>query len=203
MTVHRLLALMAAALGFGAWLVDPASTPARSAEAGQPRFISAPELAARIVSRDPALRVFDLRSRAEYDRFHVPGAVHATTGALAREPVPPDGTAVVYANRLAHATRGWATLSGRVVRDVRILRGGAYEWIVRIHEPRVAVDATTAERAAFDEAARFSRFFGGRAHEGVPRAQVPAGYWTGATTTDRSALEETLIAVAAIRRRGC
>ena len=202
MTFHRWLAVTAAALGFGGWLVEPASVLGQPAQAGEPRFISAPELAARIVSRDPGLRVFDLRSRAEYDRFHVPGAVHATTRALAREAVPPAGTAVVYANRLGHATRGWAELSGHAGRDVRILRGGAYEWIARIHEPHLAVDATATERTEFEEAARFSRFFGGRAHEGVPRGEMPAGYWTGAATSERSALEETLIAVAAIRRRG-
>ena len=204
MTGRRLLAILASVLGLGAVIIDPPpverTVPPDGGAAG---FISAPELAERIVSRDSTLRVFDLRSRAEYDRFHVPGATHTTLRSLAREPLPSDATTVVYANRLAHATRGWATLSGRSVRDVRILRGGAYEWIVRIHDPRIAVDATDSERAEFERAARFSRFFGGRPQLDVPRAEIPTGYWTGDDEGEPQAMEATLLAVAAIRRRGC
>ena len=204
MTRGRLLTILASLLGLAAVIVDPPSV-ARAVSSGgdAPSFISAPELAERIVRRDGTLRVFDLRSHAEYERFHIPGAAHTTLRGLAREPLAADSTTVIYANRLAHAARGWATLSGRSVRDVRILRGGAYEWIMRIHEPRVAVDATDAERAEFEQAARFSRFFGGRTHLDVPRAEIPTGYWTGDSDSKPHALEATLLAVAAIRRRGC
>ena len=168
-----------------------------------PRFISAPELAARIVRREPALRVFDLRPRADYERFHVPGAAHATVRSLARDPLPSPVTAVVYAHTLTHAARASARLSERGVPDVSMLRGGLYEWIVRIHEPRLAADATAAERAEFEQALLWSRFFGGRPLENVPRSQIPSGYWTNGRDGDERSLEATLLAVAAIRRRGC
>ena len=201
MTAHRWMAVVAAVLGLGAFATDAAVGGASGGDVS-PSFISAPELAARIVERDPRLRVFDLRSRPEFDRFHVPGAVHATLRDLTRGPVPGDATAVIYAQQSDRARRGWTQLRERNVREVLVLRGGLYEWIVRIHEPRLAIDATADERSEFEQAARFSRFFGGAAHEDVPRADVPVGYWTGGDDNARG-MEATLLAVAAIRRRGC
>jgi rhodanese-related sulfurtransferase len=196
MTVpHRSLACAAATLAMLAVIVDAAPPAAR--------FISAPELAAAIMSRNPSLRVFDLRARAEFDRFHVPSATPATLRDLRRNALPANATAVVYANRQAHAARAAGVLADRGLGDVFVLREGLYEWIARVHEPRLAADATATERDAFARAATTSRFFGGRAHEDVPRAVVPTGYWTGATQTDARRLEETLLAVATIRRRGC
>ena len=201
-TVHRALALVAAAVACAAILVDR-SGAASAAGRAMPRFISAPELAARIVRRDPALHVFDLRPRADYERFHVPGAAHATVRSLASHSLPSPVTAVLYAHTLTHATRASARLNEQGVHDVSILRGGLYEWIVRIHEPRLAADATAAERADFEQALPWSRFFGGRPIENVPRSQVPSGYWTNGRDGDEHSLEATLLAVAAIRRRGC
>ncbi len=201
MSAHRWMALAAAVLALGAFATDAALGGESGGEVS-PSYISAPELAARIVDRDPRLRVFDLRSRAEFDRFHVPGARHATLRDLARGEVPGEATAVVYAQQTDRAIGGWTQLRDRHVREVFVLRGGLYEWIVRIHEPRLAIDATSDERTEFERAVRFSRFFGGAAHEDVPRADLPAGYWTGGGDNPRS-MEATLLAVAAIRRRGC
>jgi rhodanese-related sulfurtransferase len=214
--IHRGLAVVAATLACAAFIVDGSSGSMAAARADRaiPRFITAPELAARIMARDPDLRIFDLRSHVEYARFHVPSATRATIGDLTRDPFPPTVTAVLYANTLTHATRAWARLSERGLRDeerrrgvpedrVFILRGGLYEWIARVHEPHLAVDATDAERAEFDRAVRLSRFFGGLPRQDVPRSEIPTGYWTGADGSDRRALQATLLAVAAIRRRGC
>ena len=200
---HGAMAVMAAILAGAATIVDgPGAVSAAGARA-VPRFISAPELAERIVRRDSALQVFDLRAYAEYRRLHVPGASHTTLRRLAREPLPLDAAAVLYANTQTHATRASTLLNERGLREVSILRGGLHEWIVRIHEPRLAIDATAAERAEFEQAIRWSRFFGGRVHENVPRSEVPTGYWTGGPERRAGSLEQTLLAVAAIRRRGC
>jgi rhodanese-related sulfurtransferase len=152
--------------------------------------------------RSPDLHVFDLRSQADYERFHVPSATHATIGRLLRQPRQAGTTTVLYGNSVAHATRAASRLSGRGAGEVLVLRGGLYEWIARVHEPHIAADATSAEREEFERASRLSRFFGGRVHEDVPRDQLPRGYWTG-HADDRAGVESTLLAVAAIRRRGC
>jgi len=86
---------------------------------------------------------------------------------------------------------------------VLVLREGVSEWLGRVHEPRLAVDATPEERAQFDRAAAMSRFFGGVPLAGVPRSEVPSGYWTGAPRTDELLEAAALQSVALIRRRGC
>jgi hypothetical protein len=78
-------------------------------------------------------------------------------------------------------------------------------------EPRLAVDATERERADFARARDMSRFFGGVAREGVPRAEIPVGYWNDASTADASGSpaetasrrSSTDRIIAGIRRRGC
>jgi hypothetical protein len=45
-------------------------------------------------------------------------------------------------------------------------------------EPRLAIDATDAERQEFARAEVQSRFFGGQPRSSVPRAEIPTGYWT-------------------------
>ena len=171
---HRALALVAAALAVAAALTQASSAT--------PRFITAPELATRIIDRDPTLRVYDLRSRSEFDRFHVASAQHLTVSALREAALPAGATVVLYGNGEARAAQAWTIATDRGA-DAFVLRGGVQEWFVRIYEPRLAVDATPAERAQFEQASKFSRFFG------------------GTTLTDIARSE--LLAAANIRRRGC
>jgi rhodanese-related sulfurtransferase len=204
--IHRSLATVAAALAFAAALVD--AKPAVDAVAlaadidAQRDHISAPELAARIMRSDPALRIFDLRSRAEYDALHIPTATHATLDDLSRARLPRDAAIVLYSEGSAHAAQGWVLLRLRGYRNAYFLREGIYEWIARVREPRLAVDATAAERAEFERAATLSRFFGGVARASVPRAEVPDGYWTGGGYHAESSARTTQ-AIANVRRRGC
>jgi rhodanese-related sulfurtransferase len=172
--VGRALALVAAVLATAAVLADGSAPP--------PRFISVPDLAARIMGRDPALRIFDLRSTAEFERFHVAGARQLAPSLLRREPLSPGETVVLYGNGESRAARAWAVVRDRGA-DAFVLRGGVREWFIRVYEPRLATDATPAERAEFEQAVRVSRFFGGRPLVDVARDQ--------------------LLAAATIRRRGC
>jgi rhodanese-related sulfurtransferase len=172
--------------------------------------ISAPQLADRIMAGDAGLRVFDLRSIAEFEQMHIPTAQHASIESLLREPLPRDTTIVVYSEGGAHAAQAWVLLRLRGYQHVFVLREGLYEWIARVVEPRLAVNASAAERAVFAEAARYSRFFGGVPHADVPRAEVPVGYWTvqageprGAVLRNPASSASTQTAVAGIRRRGC
>ncbi len=205
-TVHRTLAGAAATLAMAAALVDArpaidAATLAADIETERDH-ISAPELAARIMRADPTLRIVDLRSRAEYDELHIPTASHATLDDLTQARFGRDETVVVYSEGSAHAAQAWVLLRLRGLRNVYFLREGIYEWIARVHEPRLAVDATPAERAEFERAVALSRFFGGVARSGVPRSEVPEGYWTGATAAS-NAPSRGAQATARVRRRGC
>ena len=181
--LHRLLAIAAATLGLGAAATDYRPSVNVPGERDQ---ISAVALAERIISREPNLRIFDLRSLEEYDQFHIPGSKHAVMTDLTRDSVSPDSTVVLYSEDGPRTTQAWILMRMRGYRNVFFLREGIYEWISRVHEPRLAIDATAAERADFERAAELSRFFGGLPLADVPRPEVST--------------KET---IAKIRRRGC
>jgi rhodanese-related sulfurtransferase len=203
---HGPLALVAAVLGLTAWTADswPPADVAKLAEdiAAERDHISAPDLADRIMRADPSLRVFDLRSAAEFAQFHIPGAQRVADDDLARAPLPRESTIVLYSEGGGHAAQAWVLLRMRGFRNVLFLREGIYEWVSRVHEPRLAVDATPAERAEFERAARMSRFFGGIPKADVPRSEVPAGYWTESVSSG-AVSGSSKQTIAAIRRRGC
>jgi len=197
--LHPGLAVVAAALGLAAAFDDTS-----------PTYISAPALAERIMRGDATLRVFDLRSLADYNELHIPTAVHTTVDELSRTPFTGTETVVLYQLRSFDAgARASATSSLRLkgARRIYLLREGIYEWIARVREPRLATDATPTERAEFERATLFSRFLGGVARTNVARSEVPAGYWTAdvqlPAARSGAAESKALQAVLQVRRRGC
>ena len=140
--VHRALVTAAATMAVAAALVDARPAIDASTLAGEIStdrdHISAPELAERIMRGDPALRLFDVRPRAEYEALHIPTASHATLDELSRARFPRDATVVVYSEGSAHAAQAWVLLRLNGVRTVYFLREGIYEWIARVREPRLA-----------------------------------------------------------------
>ena len=190
--LHRTLALAALILG-GA---------AAASESMGPEWTTAVELAERIKGGQPT-EVLDLRSAEEFQRFHVPSAVPATLGDLIDSPLPRSASIVLYGDDSARVAQAWALLRMRGYRHVAYMRQGLYEWIARVHEPALAVDATAAERAEFDRLAALSRYFGGQPRLDVPRAALPAGYWRAGGDIGSRPSVETALLVAAIRRRGC
>ena len=210
--LHRGLAVLTVALALAAVAVDLKNVDAGSLAAeiqSERDHISAPDLASLIIAGDSTLRVFDLRSPSEFVRMHIPGARHATIDTLSREALPRDATLVLYSEGGAHAAQAWVLLRMRGHARVYFLREGLFEWLARVMEPRLPADATERERADFTRAAEMSRFFGGSARAGVPRADVPTGYWNAghsehASETETAARQSsTNQLIAGIRRRGC
>jgi rhodanese-related sulfurtransferase len=199
--IHRTLGIAAATLGFAAAFADlspgfDTSALAAEVEAGRDH-IPALQLGERIMRGDTTLRVFDLRSTAEFESDHIPGAQHASITELIRNLQPKNVDLVLYSDGGAHAAQAWVLLRTRGFRRVFLLREGFYEWNSRVFAPRLAVDATASERIEFQRAAKLSRYFGGVPRSGVPRSEVPTGYWTD----DQSG--ESTPAGRILRRRGC
>jgi rhodanese-related sulfurtransferase len=203
--LHSVLAVIAALLAAGAGVVDRGTIGERRHREGIEglEFISAPELAGRIMRGDDDLRVFDLRPMEVFEQFHVPGARHATPGDLANERLSTRLSLVLYGDDRTALFEALRVLRRQNHRSVRVLREGISEWLGRVQEPRLAIDATAGERAEFERAAEMSRFFGGVPRAGVPRENVPQGYWTGRTLSDELLIAAATQAVATIRRRGC
>lgn len=205
--LHAVLVGTAAVLGLAAAAADAGSTNVRALAAdiaAERDHVSALDLAERIIRQDASLRVVDLRSRAEFDEFHIPTAEHATLDALVHTTFPAGASIVLYSEGGAHSAQAWMLLRLRGYRDVTFLREGVYEWMARVVEPRLAVDATASERAEFARAEALSRYFGGLPRAGVPRAEVPTGYWTTEpATTGATVAVRAGDLVARVRRRGC
>jgi rhodanese-related sulfurtransferase len=194
--LHRALALLAGVLAVAALVVElesPAGAAAwHSASPDPGDYISAPDLAVRIVGQDAALHVIDVRSRQDFDQLHVAGAIHMTLDDLRHLPMSTSARIVLYADDDDRAARGLHLLRTRGYQNVVILRQGISAWISRVLEPRLAKDATASERAEFDRAAQLSRFFGG-----MPLSDVSRSGLSGDTR------EFVRQAVAGMRRRGC
>lgn len=201
--LHLFLAVVAAVMAAAAGAADLASPVESRASGAPPAFIAAPDLADRIVNGDARLRLFDLRPASAYEQFHIPTARRAAPAELAAAPLGSGADVVLYGDDRATVSDAIRVLRTRREATVQVLREGVSEWLGRVHEPRLAVDATPEERAQFERAAPLSRFFGGVPLAGVPRSEVPAGYWTGTPRSEELLEAAALQSVAMIRRRGC
>ena len=189
---HAALATVAVLLAGGAAFADH----------DRQDFISAPELADRIM-RQTGDQIFDLRPQPAFEQFHIPSASRVTVDDLARTSIAPQTSVVLYGDARRTVVDAAHVLQTRGHREVRVLREGMHEWLARVHEPRLAVDATPAERAEFERAAALSRFFGGVPLSGVPREDVPKGYWNGNPRSEALLVAAAAQSIGAIRRRGC
>jgi rhodanese-related sulfurtransferase len=168
--------------------------------------VTALELAQWIKDRRPGLRVLDVRSAEDYDRYHLPTAERLALDSLATTPFHVDDTLVLYSEGGAHAAQAWVFLRALGYRNVYFLRGGLYEWLEQVMNPTLA-DTTPAGRDAFSRAALLSRYFGG-----VPRSDVrtrPADDSIALPGAPRAAsavplpARTTAASIDAVRRRGC
>ena len=133
--------------------------------------IDAIELAQWIKDRRPGLRVIDLRSQAAFDEGHIPGAEYMPMTGLSTATFKPEETIVLYSEGGAHAGQAWVFLRARGLRQVFFLRSGAYEWAEQVMSPMLPVNATAAERAAFERIVPLSQYFDGRPRRNVSRAE--------------------------------
>jgi rhodanese-related sulfurtransferase len=165
--------------------------------------VTALELAQWIKERRPGLRILDVRSRQEYDAYHVPTAEHLSLDSLATTPFQARETLVLYSEGGTHAAQAWVFLRALGYRQVFFLRGGVYEWLEQVMNPTLA-DTTPVGREAFAHASVLSRYFGG-----VPRSDIHAPTLDDVITLPRprSAVpipaKNAAVSVDAVRRRGC
>ncbi len=109
-----------------------------------PKTVSASDLAGWIRSHRPGLRVVDVRTRAEFDDYHIPGAQHAALESLRVG----DGDAVVLVADAAAIEQA----RQRFGRRVYVLDGGFDAWRNEVLHPKHPTAA--------------SRYFGGERRGG-------------------------------------
>jgi rhodanese-related sulfurtransferase len=155
--------------------------------------VTALELAAWIHDRKSGLRVIDVRTRAEYQTYAIPGAEHLPLTDIARGRYADGEVLVLYSEGGAHAAQAWVFLRAMGMRQVYFLRGGLQEWMEDVMHPLLAADASPEAMQAFAATAELSRYFGGS--PGIADAAESA-----AVAGSRA---HSVAAPARTRRRGC
>jgi len=132
--------------------------------------VTAIELAGWIKNRRPQLRVVDVRSKEEYEAYHLPMAERVPIDSLSSIGFGHNETIVLYSDGGAHAAQGWVFLRALGYDKVYFLRGGVYEWLDQVMNPVLRADVLPKDSATFANAAALSRYFGGepRSSESAP-----------------------------------
>ena len=161
--------------------------------------VTAVELARWIRDDKPRLRVLDVRADSEFADFHIPGARRVPLAEIARMPLDSSATYVLYSEGGTHAAQGWFLLRARGVKNVFFLRGGLYEWLEEVMNPRVASTTPQAQR---DSIRALTLWFGGKMQvvDSASATTVPS-VLDGALSAPHTS--DTRAAIKKIRRRAC
>jgi rhodanese-related sulfurtransferase len=161
--------------------------------------VTAVELAKWIRDDKAGLRVIDIRSDSEFTEFHVPGARRVPIPEIARMPLDSAATYVLYSEGGTHAAQAWFLLRARGVKDVFFLRGGLYEWLEQVMNPRVSSSMPQVER---DSIRALTVWFGGKM-EVVDSAstRTTPSVLDGPLAAPHSS--DTREAIRKVRRRAC
>jgi rhodanese-related sulfurtransferase len=163
--------------------------------------VSAAELGRWIKDRNASLRLYDIRPDSAYDEFHIPSATRADLEQIATMPLDSSATYVVYSEGGAHAAQAWVLLHARGIENAYFLRGGLYEWMTTVMNPRLPESSTRAER---DSVLELTQYFGGQL-ELVPNAS-PIGAATSParpTVSDSTAAADLRASIKRAKRRAC
>jgi rhodanese-related sulfurtransferase len=108
--------------------------------------VTARELAVWIHDRKPGLRVLDVRSKEEFDAYHVPGAEHMPLELLVATKFRPTDTLVLFSEGGSHAAQGWVFLRALGYEHVFFVRGGLNEWLDEQGEVGVRIGSRAVRR---------------------------------------------------------
>jgi rhodanese-related sulfurtransferase len=206
--IERALAIIAV---IGGALAVVAGTPTRATRGSvdvtelarivehEEDHVTAVELAKWIRDDKTGLRVIDIRSDSEFTEFHIPGARRVALAEIARMTLDSTATYVLYSEGGTHAAQAWFLLRARGVKDVFFLRGGLYEWLEQVMNPRVSSSMPQVER---DSIRALTLWFGGKM-EVIDSASIRTtpSVLDGPLSAPHSS--DTREAIRKIRRRAC
>jgi uncharacterized protein len=124
--------------------------------------VEATELAAWIIAGRADYRLIDLRTRAEFEQYHIPTAVNIPMNVLTESGLGRQEKLVLYSEGGIHSAQAWMLLRAQGYTSVSMLKGGLDAWKDQVVFPVLADNATAAERARDDRLRSISAFFGGQ-----------------------------------------
>lgn len=171
---YILLGTILLLLGIGTILLPEKKTP-QQVKANQllleltddTRFIKTIEVADRLIKKDPALVLIDVRSASAYEAYHLPGAINIPLEEFNKEEHQ------AYLNQLARdnvfisnggvmADQGWILCKRKGYKNNYVMHGGMNRWVESILRP--TPPAETASRQAHEQYVKCkaaSYYFGG------------------------------------------
>jgi rhodanese-related sulfurtransferase len=130
-----------------------------------------------LVQKDPSLQLIDVRTKAEYDQYHLQGAVSVPLDNILSEEFSflfdqDVKMNVLYANGTTAASQAWMLLRQQGYKSLYCLQGGMNYWAETIMNPsQPAATASDDELAKYD----FRKAAGGVLGGGAPMtASTPA-----------------------------
>lgn len=104
------------------------------------KYFSPDEVADMLVQKDPSIRLIDVRSKDEYEKFHLPGAVNIPRTDILNEEykdiLDQDVKQnILYSNGTVEANEAWMVLRQMGYQNNYILTGGLNYWAETIMNP--------------------------------------------------------------------
>jgi len=117
------------------------------------QFISPETVADLIVKKDPTLQLIDVRSRDEYEKFSLSGAIHIPiTDLLSEENLAQFDQDVkmnvFYANSTVVANEAWMIIRQLGYSNIYVLEGGLNYWFETILNPGIPSSTSADEEFA-------------------------------------------------------
>ena len=127
------------------------------------------DLADWIVRGKSDYRLIDLRSKAEYDQYHIPGAECVPLAALPKSGLERNEKIILYSEGGIHSAQAWFLLKAMGYKSVYMLRGGLDDWKDLVLFPSMSQNPNPEQLATFTKMKEVSKFFGG-----TPRTESSA-----------------------------
>jgi len=170
LTLNQKLAVAAVALGAVALFAAPYPGSKVTLDAKdlalvvgtEADHVEAPELAAWIIESRADYRLVDLRTDAEFAKYHIPTAQSIPMNVLTDAGLLRQEKIVLYSEGGIHSAQAWMLLRAQGYKSVYMLKGGLEEWKDQVLFPAVADNPTAAERARDERLKSISAFFGGQ-----------------------------------------
>ncbi|MCX6170455.1 MAG: rhodanese-like domain-containing protein [Ignavibacteriales bacterium] len=118
-------------------------------------------LADWLIKEKSDFTLVDLRNEKEYSEYNIPTSVNIRMEDLLGSGLMRNQTILLYGIDDISAAQAWFVLKSSNYKGVYILSGGLNEWKNQILFPKLALNATPEQTAAFEKAKQISAYFGG------------------------------------------
>ena len=131
------------------------------------RFLTTDDITDRLVKKDPALMLIDVRPESQFKAFSIPGAINIPTDSLlsatAQEMLNQKAMdKVFYSNADVTSDQAWIILKRTGIQRIYVMQGGVNKWfntIVKAEKPAESAPSEALELYQFRMAA-CQYFFG-------------------------------------------